>query len=318
MVKLFILIGLPGSGKSTVAKELSEEYDALIFSSDTYRKNLLGDENRQDKNELVFTTLYNDLREALSQGRNCIFDATNTSRKSRRGVFNQTSGLDNIEYIAYVMRTSYEECLYWDAQRNRKVGAKDITKFYVGFQFPQFFEGFSSILIDGLQSEYVSNASEYLSDICAMMQSYHQMNPHHIYNLYDHCIKLAEHYPENSVENIAAKYHDLGKLYTRSFDDQGIAHYYGHDSVGAYKFMQTIEFWLSQNYSMEEVFEMIFYINYHMKGHKDIRHPKAEVKYRALFGNERYEKLIRFANCDMIASGTYEQHSKIKESLNNG
>jgi tRNA nucleotidyltransferase (CCA-adding enzyme) len=120
------------------------------------------------------------------------------------------------------------------------------------------------------------------------------------------------------VENIAAKYHDLGKLYTRSFDDQGIAHYYGHDSVGAYKFMQTIEFWLSQNYSMEEVFEIIFYINYHMKGHKDIRHPKAEVKYRALFGNERYEKLIRFANCDMIASGTYEQHSKIKESLNNG
>ena len=110
---------------------------------------------------------------------------------------------------------------------------------------------------------------------------------------------------------------DLNKNYKPNFDEKGIAHYYGHDSVGAYYFMETMEFWLEEGYSFDEVCEMIFYINYHMKGHKDIRQPKPEKKYRALFGNERYNKLIDFANYDMIASGTYEQYSKIKETLNN-
>lgn len=313
--KLFIMIGLPGSGKSTMAQELSEEYDALVFSSDAYRKRLLGDEFNQSNKELVFTTLYKELREALSKGYNCIFDATNTSRKSRINVFNQTSGLKDIEYIAYVMRTSYEECVFRDAHRHRPVGKDTIIKFLHSFQFPQTFEGFSKIMVSPLFS---TDGREYLLDAQHMMMSFNQMNPHHIYDLWEHCVKLSEFYPLKSVEGIAARFHDIGKLHTKTFDEKGIAHYYGHDGVGAYCFMETMEFWLEEGYSFDEVCEMIFYINYHMKGHKDIRQPKPEKKYRALFGNERYEKLVDFANYDMIASGTHEQYSKIKENSNNG
>ena len=43
MNKLFMLVGLPASGKTTCGKRLAEVEDALIVSSDEIRKELLGD-----------------------------------------------------------------------------------------------------------------------------------------------------------------------------------------------------------------------------------------------------------------------------------
>ena len=73
---LIVMVGLPGSGKSTIAKQLAEDNpNTLIFSSDAYREKICGDENDQSNNDLVFRTLHKDLREALLLGKNCIFDA---------------------------------------------------------------------------------------------------------------------------------------------------------------------------------------------------------------------------------------------------
>lgn len=46
-----MMVGLPGSGKSTYAKELSNDLDAIICSSDIIRKELCVDINSQDKVE---------------------------------------------------------------------------------------------------------------------------------------------------------------------------------------------------------------------------------------------------------------------------
>ena len=43
-----MLVGLPGSGKSTIAQKIVEtnkEYKCKIFSSDNYRSEILGDIN---------------------------------------------------------------------------------------------------------------------------------------------------------------------------------------------------------------------------------------------------------------------------------
>lgn len=53
MNKLYMMIGLPGSGKSTIAKEISKSEDAVIVSSDEIRKEL-GDINDQSQNNKVF------------------------------------------------------------------------------------------------------------------------------------------------------------------------------------------------------------------------------------------------------------------------
>ena len=40
MNKLYMMIGLPASGKSTIAKELSKSEEAIVVSSDEIRKEL--------------------------------------------------------------------------------------------------------------------------------------------------------------------------------------------------------------------------------------------------------------------------------------
>ena len=53
-----MMVGLPGSGKSTYAEKLSKERSAIICSSDKVREDLYGDENSQSNNDEVFKLLY--------------------------------------------------------------------------------------------------------------------------------------------------------------------------------------------------------------------------------------------------------------------
>lgn len=72
--KLFILVGVPGCGKSTWAKTFLS--DAQIVSSDAIREELTGDATVQDKNGQVFNIFHQRLAEALAQGRNAVADST--------------------------------------------------------------------------------------------------------------------------------------------------------------------------------------------------------------------------------------------------
>ena len=65
MNKLTLLIGIPGSGKTTYANKNKKENE-IILSSDTIRQELFGNESSQQDNELVFNTLYSKEREYFS------------------------------------------------------------------------------------------------------------------------------------------------------------------------------------------------------------------------------------------------------------
>jgi predicted kinase len=121
--KFIMLIGVPGSGKSTKAKELAEEYNATIFSSDSYRVKLCGNESDQTKNDEVFKLLYADLKEALQSGTSCILDATNISFKSRSRTLEYFKSV-SCERIAYVVNTPVSQCILQDLNRSRVVGEK--------------------------------------------------------------------------------------------------------------------------------------------------------------------------------------------------
>ena len=84
------MIGLAGSGKSYHAKELAEEYDATVFSSDALREKMFGDVNHQADNDVLFKELHKRIRECLASGKSAIYDACNISYK-RRMEFQQNS-----------------------------------------------------------------------------------------------------------------------------------------------------------------------------------------------------------------------------------
>ena len=98
---LYVMIGLSASGKSTRAKELAIEYDAIIVSSDSIRGEF-GEVQDQSNNEEVFKIFHKRIKENLLQGKNVIADATNITIKSRKAIFETVRNI-NCNIIGYIM-----------------------------------------------------------------------------------------------------------------------------------------------------------------------------------------------------------------------
>ena len=311
--KLVVMVGIPGSGKSTIAKTkiLNTLYDGNIFSSDEYRLKLLGDENDQSNNQLVFSTLYEELIQHLIGGKDAILDATNISIKDRQRVFSQIKSIrDNIEVVAYFVNTPISTCIERDGKRNRVVGEDVIMKMVNRFQCPQYFEGFDSIVFHYF--EYIhKNFSNALTPILSIMDDYDQKNPHHVGTLGAHCRKLASFYQENSLQYVAGLLHDIGKMRTQTIDEQGICHYYNHDSVGAYTICCFPEY-INHSFSFEDCLTIVAIINFHMKFHKDWLNNN---KYKNLLGEKLYNMIEEFANYDKLASGTNDIHDFLMDAM---
>lgn len=145
---LIVMVGLPGSGKSTKAKEIEEKYGFKVFSSDKIRGELYGDENCQADPSRVFGTLYNRMNRALQKGEDCILDATNANRKDRKGVFRQIRDVGNYDVVAYVVTTNIDECIRRDAGRDRVVGPDVVKRYADKFKMPSEDEGFKDVFID--------------------------------------------------------------------------------------------------------------------------------------------------------------------------
>ena len=292
------MVGLPGSGKSTKAQELARQYNGIVLSSDTIRKTLTGSEADQSKNEIVFRELYSMMREMLKEGKTVIIDATNVSLKGRLHTLRETRGIP-CQKIAYVVNTPVDVCIQRDLSRDRTVGVDVIKKYERSFIPPQYFEGFDDIIIDKIEPHNPAA----LSYIMSNMKNFNQRNPHHLYSLYEHCVKLANNYPQHCEEHFAGTVHDVGKLYTQVIDDAGIAHYYNHDSVEAYYLISHTEL-VPSGY---DIMYVLFLVAYHMRAHRDIAiGTKAGMKYKQLFGDFWYKQLMRFAENDRKASGTYK------------
>ena len=143
--KLIIMIGIPGCGKSTYAQAM-EDANTVVISSDIIRKELLGDEQDQNNNALVFSTLYAKSREFLKKGKDVVIDATNINTFERKRVLDNFKDL-NIKRIALVIDTDIKICIERDSLRARHVGEDIILGYANKYEAPTKAEGFDEIVI---------------------------------------------------------------------------------------------------------------------------------------------------------------------------
>lgn len=140
--KLYVMIGAPASGKSTYAKNNFKE--SIILSSDEIRKELLGSEENQSNNALIFKTLYDRARKYLKNNKNVVIDSTSINKFERTRVLSNFQGFD-IEKIAVYIDTPIEICYERDEKRNRTVGREVIDKYFNKFEYPTLDEGFDKV-----------------------------------------------------------------------------------------------------------------------------------------------------------------------------
>lgn len=119
MAVIYFLVGISGSGKSTWAKCWARAKNAIVVSSDAIRAELFGDESIQGNAALVFDTAHRHCIEALANGKNVIFDATNVTSWSREALLKKLPA--GTKKVAVVFHVHPETAIRRQEKRERKV-----------------------------------------------------------------------------------------------------------------------------------------------------------------------------------------------------
>lgn len=294
-----MMVGLVGSGKSTYAKQLAEETNAIICSSDAIREELCGDKNSQDNNEEVFKILHSRIKENLKNGKNVIYDATNINSKRRRAFLSELRNIPCVKKCV-IMATPFEMCCIQNESRDRVVPYEVIERMYKNWNTPYWFEGWNEIEIKMQDNTSERYAMYWLRDYW----NYKQDNPHHSLTLGQHCHCVGKALNGDRTLMFAGYLHDCGKPFTKSFinskgEETDEAHFYQHHCCGSY---DSLFFRYPDKVDRLDVSILI---NLHMMPYfweKDKEHvEKTRQKYQKLWGNELYNNVIKLHEADKKA-----------------
>jgi predicted kinase len=140
-VRVVLLAGLPGSGKSTWLAQRG----LFALSTDEIRRWLTDDAASQTRNARVFATLRFLLRERLAAGcESTYIDATNLTRTERR-VYRTIAKAFDASVEAVFFDVPVDECKRRNAGRDRVVPNAVIDAMADRLQIPVLDEGFTRI-----------------------------------------------------------------------------------------------------------------------------------------------------------------------------
>lgn len=316
---MFMLVGLAGSGKSTVATKIYSEdrygniKRPIVHSTDDVRKDLFGSETEQKNKEEVYKELVKRVKDDLKNNNDVIFDATNLSKKKRHAFLNELKKIPCYKQCICVM-TPYEACLEFNRSRSRQVPESKIKKMYLDWQPPALCEGFDTILPVYNYGSLEKRGKYTLENLFKELDPFVQHNEHHNFTVGKHCREAAKYvintYPNDRNLKVAAILHDNGKIFTQSEtngkgEKDGQYHFYNHHNVGAYNSMFYTEY-MQMNY--EDRIEIANLIYYHM-------HPalsweqsqKALKKDVRLCGEDFYQKVMKLRAADIHSRGNKEK-----------
>ncbi|MBW4618470.1 MAG: AAA family ATPase [Cyanosarcina radialis HA8281-LM2] len=129
---MILLIGLPGSGKSSLAQQMVvEDPQRQPISTDAIRDRLFGDESIQGSWPLVRERIQQQLQAAVSSAvPEVIYDATNAHQQHRREAIalGRNCGCDRITGIW--LDLPVDRCLESNRERSRQVPEEIIWQMY--------------------------------------------------------------------------------------------------------------------------------------------------------------------------------------------
>ena len=153
MKQLFVLVGVPGTGKSTfIERKLLPELSlsTKVISRDKIRFQMVGiDEEYFSKEHQVFEQFIYEIKNSLKENENTIVDATHLNCGSRTKLLRAIGkSLKDVNVYAIVILNDLETILEQNEQREGReyVPRSVIKRMYSQFENPTIEEGFKEIM----------------------------------------------------------------------------------------------------------------------------------------------------------------------------
>lgn len=137
---------------------------------------------------------------------------------------------------------------------------------------------------------------EILPELQPMYKNSHD-NPHHCYDIYEHTLIAVESIDPDPTLRFAMLLHDCGKPAVKKFDENGVAHFYGHQRISAEISAQILARLKVSNKFRDEI---LFLVSNHDRWEL-YENTEKMPRYLSKFGLDGVLKLLKVMRADVLA-----------------
>lgn len=137
---------------------------------------------------------------------------------------------------------------------------------------------------------------EILPELQPMYKNSHD-NPHHGYDIYEHTLIAVESIDPEPTLRFAMLLHDCGKPAVKKFDENGVAHFYGHQRISAEISAQILARLKVSNKFRDEI---LFLVSNHDRWEL-YENTEKMPRYLSKFGLDGVLKLLKVMRADVLA-----------------
>ena len=137
---------------------------------------------------------------------------------------------------------------------------------------------------------------EILPELQPMYKNSHD-NPHHCYDIYEHTLIAVESINPEPTLRFAMLLHDCGKPAVKNFDENGVAHFYGHQRISAEISAQILARLKVSNKFRDEI---LFLVSNHDRWEL-YENTEKMPRYLSKFGLDGVLNLLKVMRADVLA-----------------
>ena len=140
---------------------------------------------------------------------------------------------------------------------------------------------------------------EILPELQPMYKNSHD-NPHHCYDIYEHTLIAVESIDPEPTLRFAMLLHDCGKPAVKKFDENGVAHFYGHQRISAEISAQILARLKVSNKFRDEI---LFLVSNHDRWEL-YENTEKMPRYLSKFGLDGVLNLLKVMRADVLAQSS--------------